>query len=88
MKIDFELFEIVRSYCKTHNEETHNDIDVSDILYSYLHFEKNGFNWDDLYVLNDWNEGESNDPFWDKELNMHSAESFILKQCKFLYNVK
>lgn len=85
MKIDFNLVDILYNECDKHNEETHNDVNLGDIIYSYTYFEKNGFDWDDFHVTNDWDEGEANDPFWDKELNMHSAEAFIFKQCKLLY---
>ena len=63
--------------CREHQETKYNHVDVSDILYSYLNTG---------YILNDWDEGESNDPFLDKENNCHSAESFINEMVKYLHN--
>jgi hypothetical protein len=84
MIVDHKLTHYLWDKCIEHNKETYNSVELGDIIYSYTYFETNGFNWDDFHVTNDWDEGESNDPFWDKELNMHSAESFILKTCKEL----
>lgn len=72
--------------CREHNDKTYNDVQVGDVIYSYCKFEENGFDWDKFHVTNDWDEGKNNDPFWDEDLNMHSAESFILRTCKKIKN--
>lgn len=82
MEINKELFDWIDDRCKEHEDKTNNQVQVHDVIFSYIHFEENGFNWSDLYVLNDWDEGKNNDPFWDEELDKHSAESFILNICK------
>ena len=74
-----EIFNFIYEECKKHNELTINEVTVEDFLYSFL------FSTDEKFcVLNDWDEGENNDPFWNKELNMHSAEVFIMEMCKKL----
>lgn len=65
--------------CKKHFEDKSNQIDVSDILYSFFN---------DGCMLNDWDEGENNDPFWDKKNDCHSAVSFINEMVKYLKNGK
>jgi hypothetical protein len=84
MNLTLEILNSIYENCRKHFDECYNDVEAGDVIYSYLHFEKNGFNWDKFHILNDWSEGESNDPFWDKETNMHSAEKFILDECKRL----
>lgn len=50
-----------------------NDVDFNDVIYSFLYSTKDTF-----CVLNDWDEGKDNDPYWDEEKNMHSVESFLV----------
>ena len=68
MELTKELYRFIESECEKFQEETWggNDVDVNDVLYSYLHSTKESF-----HILNDWDEGKGNDPFWDEELNEH-----------------
>lgn len=34
------------------------------------------------YIFNDWDEGENNDPYWNKEKNMNSVIFFIEETIK------
>tara|TARA_R110000851_G_scaffold275123_1_gene427761 strand:+ start:846 stop:1094 length:249 start_codon:yes stop_codon:yes gene_type:complete len=77
MKLTKELYDFIDIECEKFKEKTFNDVDVNDVLYSYLYSTK-----EDFYILNDWDEGENNDPFWNKELNEHSAIIFLKQMCK------
>jgi len=63
-----ETFDWLYDQLEAHNERTHNGVDATDILFTYFN---------PGMVLNDWDEGRNNDPFWDNELNEHSAIVFI-----------
>lgn len=78
MNITKEQLDFLMDACKKHNDLTNNGVCIVDILYSALN---------PGYILNDWNEGEGNDPFWDKVNNCHSAESFINKTINELNKV-
>jgi len=73
-----DLYKIIKDDCDKFKEETwyDNDVDVEDVIYSYIFSTK-----DEFHILNDWDEGENNDPWWDKELNEHSAIVFLKKMC-------
>ena len=69
-----DLFNWICAECEAFQETTWagNDVDTNDVLYSYFNSTP-----DQFVILNDWNEGKSNDPFWNDELNEHSAIVFI-----------
>lgn len=72
--INKTVFEFIENEIKQFNERTLNtyDMDFEEVLYSYIE------STDDIhYVLNDWDEGKSNDPFWDDEKDMHCCYSFL-----------
>jgi hypothetical protein len=81
MKLTKELYEYIENECKKFEEKTFNDVNVNDVLYSYLHSTKETF-----CILNDWDEGKNNDPFWNDELNEHSAIVFLKQICKKIDN--
>jgi hypothetical protein len=76
MELSKELFDIIRRDCKAFEDKTDYDVDVTDVLYSYLNSNESIF-----YILYDWDEGKNNDPFWDEEKNEHSAIVFIKQMC-------
>jgi hypothetical protein len=75
-----EQYEYIEECVEIHRENTFNDVDFGDILFSW-------FNNDDFsstsnfHILNDWDEGKDNDPFWDEERDEHSAICFIFDMC-------
>ena len=80
-----EIFDFIFDECEKFERETWagNDVDVQDVLYSFFHSDEQTFR-----ILNDWNEGENNDPFWNKDLNEHSAIVFIKEMCEKLDALK
>lgn len=74
MLLTKELFNSISDECEAFQEATWsgNDVDTTDVLYSYFNSTKDSF-----ALLNDWDEGKANDPFWNDELNEHSAIVFI-----------
>ena len=83
MELTKELYEFIENECEKFQEDTWggNDVDVNDVLYSYLYSTKETF-----CILNDWDEGKNNDPFWNDELNEHSAIVFLKQMCKKIDN--
>ena len=83
MKLTKELYEFIENECEKFLENTWvgNDVDVNDVLYSYLYSTKETF-----YILNDLDEGKNNDPFWNNELNEHSAIVFLKQMCNKIDN--
>ena len=77
MELTKELFDTIHDNCEEFNKITDYDVDVSDVLYSYLNSTPDTF-----YILYDWDEGKGNDPFWNNELNEHSVIAFIKDMCK------
>lgn len=69
-----ELFNWMVDECEAFQEATWaaNDVDITDVLYSYFNSTPERF-----ALLNDWDEGKANDPFWNDELNDHSVIVFI-----------
>ena len=74
-----ELFDFIYNECESFKEATTpaNDVDVQDVLYSLL-FSTEGI----FCILNDWDEGPENDPFWNKEKNEHSVIVFLKDICE------
>lgn len=66
-KLDFIMNEV-----KLFNERTNYDMTTDEVLYSFLNSTEQTHR-----VLNDWDEGKNNDPYWDEEKNMHSCYSFL-----------
>lgn len=56
------------------NEQTSgiHGVDYGDVVYSYFKSDTDKF-----ALRNDWDEGKSNDPFWNEEHNEHSVIVFI-----------
>lgn len=79
MELNKDVYEFIDAKCEAHNEITYNQVEVGDVIYSFLYSTEDCF-----HVLNDWDEGRSNDPFWDDELNEHSAIVFLKKTCEEL----
>lgn len=69
-----ELFNWICDECEAFQEATWagNDVDSNDVLYSFFNSTPNRF-----ALLSDWDEGKANDPFWNDEINEHSAIVFI-----------
>ncbi len=78
MVLTKELYEYIDEECERFKERTtpYHDVDVHDVIYSYL-FSKG----DDFHILNDWDEGKANDPYWNDELNEHSVIVFLKRMC-------
>ena len=82
--MEFELtkerYEYIESRVKAFNESTNDwhSVDVNDVLYSLLYNEQAN-NESRFMVLNDWDEGEPNDPYWDKVNNCHSTSTFLMQ---------
>lgn len=83
MELSKDLFDYLFKECQKFEDKTGHDVDVADILYSYLHSYKPPINATDsmFFILYDWDEGKGNDPFWNNELNEHSAIVFIKQMC-------
>lgn len=69
-----EIFDWINAECEAFEKATWagNDVDAHDVMYSYFYSTSDRF-----ALLNDWDEGKANDPFWNDELNEHSAIVFI-----------
>ena len=76
-----ELFEFLFNSCHEFFNKTQYDVTVEDVLFSFFRSDENHF-----HVYNDWDEGEGNDPFWNKEDNEHSAISFLKLMCEEIKN--
>jgi len=74
-----QLLQWICEECKKFQESVSmlHDVDLQDVLYSYLNSSDESF-----CIWNDWDEGENNDPYWNKELNEHSAIVFLKDICK------
>lgn len=79
--ITIDQYDHIDTMVDKFNEDTENlhNLETGDVLYSFFKSDDENF-----HILNDWDEGESNDPFWNKEFNMHSCCYFILKCCEYL----
>lgn len=71
-----EVFRLIYDECIAFEKTTGHDVDVQDVLYSFLHSTPDTF-----CILNDWDEGKYNDPFWNEDKNEHSAISFLKDMC-------
>jgi len=74
LKITKEIYEFISTEIQNFNKRTNYEyhMDMEEVLFSFLES-------DELthYVLNDWDEGKNNDPYWDEIKNMHSCYSFL-----------
>lgn len=74
--IDKEKYELINKRISQFNERTDGfyelDLTIEDVLFSLFESPENEF-----HILNDWDEGEGSDPFWNKELNEHSVIVFL-----------
>jgi hypothetical protein len=80
-----ELFNCISDECEAFQAATWpgNDVDPNDVLYSFFNSTPEQF-----AILSDWDEGKENDPFWNDELNEHSAIVFIRKMVDKLNALK
>ena len=76
MELTKELYIWIENECDLFNNNTGYFVDPNDVLYSYLFS-----TFDTFHILNDWDEGKSNDPFWNEELNEHSVIVFLKQTC-------
>jgi hypothetical protein len=69
-----EMFDFIQKEINEFNQRTNYeyDMDFEEVLFSFLHSTD-----ETQYVLNDWDEGEYNDPYWDNEKNQHCCEVFL-----------
>jgi hypothetical protein len=69
-----EMFDFIQKEINEFNQRTNYeyDMDFEEVLFSFLHSTD-----ETHYVLNDWDEGEYNDPYWDNEKNQHCCEVFL-----------
>jgi hypothetical protein len=85
LKITTDTFNFVYEECKKFRHETQDcyDVTIEDVFYSYFNSTNNTF-----HVLRDWDEGENNDPFWNKKKDEHSVYVFLKEMCEKLANLK
>ena len=78
MELTKEIYTWIENEIKAFKIRTYdgNDVTVEEVLYSYLFSTDESF-----YILNDWDEGDTNDPYWDYELNEHSVIVFLKTMC-------
>lgn len=76
-----EVYSFIEDACERFQEKGGDDVEVNDILFTYI-FSPSFKDDERSIILNDWDEGENNDPLWNKERNQHSAYCFILDTCK------
>jgi len=69
------LFDTIKEECKLFQEKTTYDVHLYDVIFSYGNPD---------CILNDWDEGKDNDPFWNEELNCHSAYVFIEEMAELI----
>lgn len=74
MVLTEEQFLYIEKMVDLFNENTHgiHGVDYGDAIYSYFKSTPESF-----ALLNDWDEGKPNDPYWDNEKNEHSVIVFI-----------
>ena len=79
LKMTKEVFSLIISECKKFRQNTNEmyDLTIEDVLYSLLFSEPDSF-----YILNDWDEGKNNDPFWDNGKNQHCTTVFLIDICE------
>ena len=82
MDLSKEIYEFIEKACDEFNDSTGYDVDVNDVIYSYMYSDDVDFR-----ILNDWNEGKGNDPFWNDELNEHSVIVFLKKMYAGLLHI-
>lgn len=72
-----EFYQMIELECEAFKNRTWdaNDVTTEDVLFSFFH--QYGDQEKGIQVLNDWDEGKGNDPFWDDERNMNSCYAFI-----------
>lgn len=85
LRLTKEIFEWIDAECEKFREGTRNYYDIypGDVLFSYFHSTPDNF-----VIFNDWDEGKPNDPFWNEELNEHSAIVFLKQMVKKLNELK
>lgn len=66
IKDELDLF-----HFKTNNYYIY-DFGWEDVLFTLMESEP-----DNVYILNDWDEGKNNDPYWDEEKDKHCIYSFL-----------
>jgi hypothetical protein len=69
-----DLYKFISNEIKAFNYRTNHDYDMDfeEVLFSFLESTETTH-----YVLNDWDEGKNNDPYWDEVKNKHSCYSFL-----------
>ena len=74
MVLTEKQFLVIEQRVDEFNERTCgiHGIDYGDVIYSYFKSSNNRF-----LILNDWDEGKPNDPYWNDETNEHSAIHLI-----------
>lgn len=79
-----ELFDWVCNECEVFKKATWagNDVDAADVLYSFFHSTPEKF-----ALLEDWDEGKGNDPFWNDTLNEHSCIVFLREMVNKLNSI-
>lgn len=84
INIDYNRFELIATEIHKFKQRTHElyHVTFDDVLYSFIYSDER------LAVLTDWNEGENNDPFWDKENNRHCCESFLVQMKEMLNKIE
>jgi hypothetical protein len=78
------IYDFIQARINEFNKTTQYEyeMDFEEVLFSFLNSTD-----DTHFVLNDWDEGESNDPYWNKERNKHCCECFLEDINKELQNI-
>lgn len=69
-----KMYDFIQEEINKFNQRTNHeyDMDFEEVLFSFL------YSTDEThFVLNDWDEGKSNDPYWDEDKNQHCCEVFL-----------
>jgi hypothetical protein len=69
-----KMYDFIQEEINQFNQRTNHeyDMDFEEVLFSFLHSTD-----ETHFVLNDWDEGKFNDPYWDEDKNQHCCEVFL-----------
>ena len=88
LNITKKQFEEFDRLIQSHEDNTHNNVDFNDVIFSWFHNDRFGVeHFDHFIVWNDWDEGKANDPHWNDTYNEHSAIVFIMEMCMMLESI-
>ena len=85
LRMTNEMYDFISEEISHFNKRTNfeYDMDMEEVLFSFLNSTETVH-----FILNDWNEGKFNDPYWDEERNQHCCEVFLFDMNTKLNNFK